>query len=218
MRSNGSAGPRWTSWDLQASVLRSLTARSVVSLSTKFHLTGFGYHFNSMTSSPDKLNVTFQTIFRGTLKPTTMAMLQSFVPPLRLIVSCRTPTVPYRGSNANNAIPSQPEQKMQRDKKFADAKAVMRQIGARLVQERKLALSKGASEDDAEEGLECGKDLLSLLVKASNMSDPEAASMSDEDVQDRESASHSPFTYGVRRAQHIFSFPHRIRHFHPRWP
>ena len=78
---------------------------------------------------------------------------------------------------------------MQRDKKFADARTVMKRIGARLVQERKLALSEGISEADVEEGREYGKDLLSLLVKA-NMTDPEASSMSDEDVQDRESTSH----------------------------
>lgn len=167
-----------------------------------FHFTGFGYHFNSMTSSSDELNLAFQTIFRGALKPTIMTMLQGFVPPLRFIVSCRTPTVPYRGLNAENLGPRnrgnvihlQLEQKMQRDKKFADARTVMRRIGARLVQERKLALSNGASEDDAGEDREYGKDLLSLLVKANNMSDPEAASMSDEDVQDRESASHSHLT------------------------
>jgi len=79
---------------------------------------------------------------------------------------------------------------MQRDKKFADARTVMKRIGARLVQERKLALSKRVSENDAEEGREYGKDLLSLLVKA-NMTDPEVSSMSDEDVQDRESIPHS---------------------------
>jgi hypothetical protein len=66
----------------------------------------------------------------------------------------------------------------------------MKQIGARLVQERKLALSEGVSAGDVGEGREYGKDLLSLLVKA-NMTDPEASSMSDEDVQDRESPSHS---------------------------
>ena len=166
-----------------------------------------------MTSSPDKLNLTFQTIFRGDLKPTTMAMLQSFVPPLRFIVSCRTPTVPYRGLNADNVIHPQPEQKMERDKKFADARTVMRRLGARLVQERKLALSKGASEDDAGEGQEYGKDLLSLLVKANNMSDPEAASMSDEDVQDRESTSHShlvpvPHPRTAVVALNTFFYPH----------
>ena len=74
---------------------------------------------------------------------------------------------------------------MHRDKKFADARTVMKRIGARLVQERKLALSGGVSEDDTEKGREYGKDLLSLLVKA-NMTNPEASSMSDEDVQDRE--------------------------------
>lgn len=77
-------------------------------------------------------------------------------------------------------------QKMQRDKKFADARNVMKRIGARLVQERKLAFLGGVPDDDTEKGLEYGKDLLSLLVKA-NMTDPEASSMSDEDVQDRES-------------------------------
>lgn len=51
-------------------------------------LLGFGYHFNSMTSSSNELNLAFQTIFRGALKPTIMAMLQSFIPPLRVIVSC----------------------------------------------------------------------------------------------------------------------------------
>jgi hypothetical protein len=66
----------------------------------------------------------------------------------------------------------------------------MKRIGARLVQERKLALSEGVSAGDVGEGREYGKDLLSLLVKA-NMTDPEASSMSDEDVQDRESPSHS---------------------------
>lgn len=50
-------------------------------------LAGFGYNFNSMTSSSDELNIAFQTIFRGALKPTIMAMLQSFIPPLRFIVS-----------------------------------------------------------------------------------------------------------------------------------
>jgi len=174
-----------------------------------------------MTSSSDELNLAFQTIFRGALKPTIMAMLQSFVPPLRFIVSCRTPTVPYRGLSAENLGPRnrgnvihlQPEQKTERDKKFADARAVMRRIGAQLVQERKLALSKGASEDDAGEGLEYGKDLLSLLVKANNMSDPEAASMSDEDVQDRESTSHShlvpvPHSHTAAVALNTFFHPH----------
>ena len=75
---------------------------------------------------------------------------------------------------------------MQRDKKFADARAVMKRIGARLVRERQLALSEGGSEDGVEKGRGYGRDLLSLLVKA-NMTDPEASSMSDEDVQDRES-------------------------------
>ena len=74
---------------------------------------------------------------------------------------------------------------MQRDKKFADARTVMKRIGARLVRERRLALS----EDGAETGPEYGKDLLSLLVKA-NMTNPEASSMSDEDVQDRGSKPH----------------------------
>ena len=63
----------------------------------------------------------------------------------------------------------------------------MKRIGAQLVQERMLALSGDVSANDAEKGPEYGKDLLSLLVKA-NMTDPEATSMSDEDVQDRESA------------------------------
>lgn len=76
-------------------------------------------------------------------------------------------------------------QKLQRDKKFADARAVMKRIGARLVRERKLALSGGTSEQDVENGREHVKDLLGLLVKA-NMTDPEGSSMSDEDVQDRE--------------------------------
>lgn len=66
----------------------------------------------------------------------------------------------------------------------------MKRIGAQLVRERKLALSGGASKDDVEEGREYGKDLLSLLVKA-NMADPETSSMSDEDLQDRESTPHS---------------------------
>jgi hypothetical protein len=65
----------------------------------------------------------------------------------------------------------------------------MKRIGARLVRERRLALSEGVSEDDTEKGREYGKDLLSLLVKA-NTSDPEASSMSDEDVQDREPTTH----------------------------
>lgn len=78
-------------------------------------------------------------------------------------------------------------QKMQRDKKFADARADMKRIGARLVQERKLALSEGGPGDDVEKGREHSRDLLSLLVKA-NMADPETSSMSDEDVQDRKSA------------------------------
>jgi len=101
----------------------------------------------------------------------------------------------------------------------------MRRIGARLVQERKLALSKGASEDDAGEGREYGKDLLSLLVKANNMADPAAASMSDEDVQDRKSTytsfpprPSSQFTPGGRRAQRVFSSPYRNRHFYRRRP
>ena len=64
----------------------------------------------------------------------------------------------------------------------------MKRIGAQLVQERRLALSEGVLEDDAEKGQEYGKDLLSLLVKA-NMAGPEASSMSDEDVQDRRSTS-----------------------------
>lgn len=66
---------------------------------------------------------------------------------------------------------------MRRDKKFADARAVMKRIGGNLVQERKRALSEGTDG-------EIGKDLLSLLVKA-NMTDPDGSSMSDEDVQDR---------------------------------
>jgi hypothetical protein len=74
---------------------------------------------------------------------------------------------------------------MQRDKKFADARAVMKRIGARLVRERKLALAEGDSKDDTGNARESAKDLLSLLVKA-NMTDPEGSSMSDEDVQDRE--------------------------------
>lgn len=57
----------------------------------------------------------------------------------------------------------------------------MGRIGARLVRERRLALSEGNSE--------YGKDLLSLLVKA-NTTDPEASSMSDQDVQDRGSKPH----------------------------
>ena len=61
----------------------------------------------------------------------------------------------------------------------------MKRIGARLVRERRLALS----EDGAEKGPEYGKDLLSLLVKA-NMTDPGASSMSDEDIQDRGSKPH----------------------------
>ena len=99
----------------------------------------------------------------------------------------------------------------------------MKRIGARLVQERKLALSEGASEDDTEGGREYGKDLLSLLVKA-NMTDPEASSMSDEDVQDREFLSHSDlvlvpyFTYDGHRAHTFLSSPYRNRHFHCRRP
>ena len=83
-------------------------------------------------------------------------------------------------------------QKMQRDKKFADARTVMKRIGAALVQERKLALSKGVAEDGTENGQELGNDLLSLLVKA-NVAD-QGSSMSDEDVQDRESTSHTRST------------------------
>lgn len=71
-------------------------------------------------------------------------------------------------------------QRMQRDKKFADARSVMKRIGAQLVQERKLALSEG----DVENAGGSGKDLLSLLVKA-NTTDPEGSSLSDDDVQDR---------------------------------
>ena len=81
---------------------------------------------------------------------------------------------------------------MQRDKKFADARTVMKRIGAALVRERKLALSKWVAEDGTKDGQEPGKDLLSLLVKA-NMAD-QGSSMSDEDVQDREFASHAHFT------------------------
>ncbi|KAF9644420.1 cytochrome P450 [Thelephora ganbajun] len=146
-------------------------------------LAGFGYHFNSMTSSSDELNVAFQTIFRGALKPTIMAMLQSFISPLRVI-------------------------KMQRDKKFADARTVMKRIGARLVQERKLALSEGTSEDDVEKDREYGKDLLSLLVKA-NMTDPEGSSMSDEDVQDQIAtfivAGHETSSAGIAWCLHCLS-------------
>lgn len=65
----------------------------------------------------------------------------------------------------------------------------MKRIGARLVRERQLALLEGIPGDDAENGREYGKDLLSLLVRA-NMTDPEGSSMSDEDVQDRKSAPH----------------------------
>ena len=55
-----------------------------------------------MTSSSDELNIAFQTIFRGDLKPTGMAMLQSFITPLRVIVSCRAPTTPHLGLSAEN--------------------------------------------------------------------------------------------------------------------
>jgi len=112
-----------------------------------------------------------------------MAMLQSFVPPLRVI-------------------------KMQRDKKFADARAVMKRIGARLVQERKLVFSQGVSEDDVEKGQEHCKDLLSLLVKA-NMTDPEGSSMSDEDVQDQIAtfivAGHETSSAGIAWCLHCLS-------------
>lgn len=145
-------------------------------------LAGFGYHFNSMTSSSDELNLAFQTIFRGALKPTIMAMLQSFVPPLRII-------------------------KMQRDKKFADARTVMKRIGAALVRERKLALSKGVAEDGTKDGQEPGKDLLSLLVKA-NMAD-QGSSMSDEDVQDQIAtfivAGHETSSAGIAWCLHCLS-------------
>lgn len=99
----------------------------------------------------------------------------------------------------------------------------MKRIGARLVQERKLALSRGVSENDAEEGREYGKDLLSLLVKA-NMTDPEVSSMSDEDVQDRESIPHSdlaPAPHSRTTAitpNTFFSFPHRNCYFYRRRP
>lgn len=86
--------------------------------------------------------------------------------------------------------PQLTNQRMQRDKKFSDARAVMKRIGAQLVRERKLALSGGGSKGDFERVRESGKDLLSLLVKA-NMTDPEGSSMSDEDVQDRESPRYS---------------------------
>ena len=104
---------------------------------------------------------------------------------------------------------------MQRDKKFADARAVMKRIGARLVRERRLALSEGIPEDDAGKGLEYGKDLLSLLVKA-NTADPEASSMSDEDVQDRASTSHH--TLSVLHSRIHPPSPYRNRHLYCRRP
>lgn len=65
----------------------------------------------------------------------------------------------------------------------------MKRVGARLVRERKIALSGIASEGDVEERRECDKDLLSMLVKA-NMADLEVPSMSDEEIQDREFTPH----------------------------
>ena len=104
---------------------------------------------------------------------------------------------------------------MRRDKKFADARAVMKRIGGSLVQERKRALSEGTDG-------EIGKDLLSLLVKA-NMTDPDGSSMSDEDVQDRKP---SP-GFGARPSltdaprpphRHVSLFPCRNRNFYRGWP
>jgi hypothetical protein len=94
---------------------------------------------------------------------------------------------------------------MQRDKKFADARGVMKRIGAQLVRERKLVLSEGSSKGDVESAGESGKDLLSLLVKA-NMTDSEGISMSDEDVQDRESteSSHPKFISNDHLAHTLF--------------
>jgi hypothetical protein len=115
----------------------------------------------------------------------------------------------------------QPVQKMRRDKKFADARSVMKRIGGQLVQERKLALSEGTSEDVEMRG-EIGKDLLSLLVKA-NMTDTGGSSMSDEDVQDRKPSpnfeARPPLADAPRPShRHIFSSPCRNRNLYCRWP
>ena len=98
----------------------------------------------------------------------------------------------WRLITCHHTFGPQPVQKMRRDKKFADARAVMKRIGGRLVQERKLALSEG-------------KDLLSLLVKA-NMAGPELSSMSDEDVQDRKSSLNSGALTNACRPSHHYLF------------
>lgn len=106
-----------------------------------------------------------------------------------------------------------PIQKMQRDNKFADARAVMKRIGGQLVQERKLAFSEGDSGNSPQSG----KDLLSLLVKA-NMNDSEGSSMSDEDVQDRESTPLYPNFLRAITSPTLYLPPSRNRYLYRRWP
>ncbi|KDQ54054.1 hypothetical protein JAAARDRAFT_160991 [Jaapia argillacea MUCL 33604] len=130
-------------------------------------LAGFNYKFNSLSAhlKPTELSKAFGTIFEKGQQMSLLALLQAFIPPLRLI-----PT--------------------QRDWSMKKARKTMDRIGRELLAEKKAAIATSIAAERGENKVTevgknsvQGKDLLSLLVRANMATDlKDSQRLSDEDV------------------------------------
>ncbi|KDQ54074.1 hypothetical protein JAAARDRAFT_38679 [Jaapia argillacea MUCL 33604] len=130
-------------------------------------LAGFNYKFNSLSThlKPTELSKAFGTILEKGQQLSLMALLQAFIPPLRII-----PT--------------------QRDRRRNKARKTMDRIGRELLAEKKAAITTSIAAERGETKISevgkksvQGKDLLSLLVRANMATDlKDSQRLSDEDV------------------------------------
>ncbi|CAE6529926.1 unnamed protein product [Rhizoctonia solani] len=115
---------------------------------------GFDYHFNALEGNDeDELSKAFNKAFESGQNFNTLAILRAFIPIFRLI-----PDELSRGRAASMAT--------------------MRQIGMKLISDKKAVLE----HDNKTGSTSHGRDLLTLLIKSNMASENEAHKMSDDEV------------------------------------
>ncbi|KAJ8463981.1 hypothetical protein ONZ45_g17392 [Pleurotus djamor] len=117
---------------------------------------GFNYKFDALIGERNELNQAFSTVFHANTQFEVFPLLQSLIPPLRLI-------------------------KTSRDRASQAARDSMARIGRQLLASAKSAVVQ-AEKDNVDAGLQ-SRNLLSLLVKANTAADlADHQRLSDEDV------------------------------------
>ncbi|KAI0701859.1 cytochrome P450 [Cytidiella melzeri] len=123
-------------------------------------IAGFNYNFDALNPQEGRreLNDAFNTISISMHTPRLMAILQAFIPFLRVF-------------------------KTEGEKKLAEAQKIMRRIGLQLVAEKKASVIAESEQGNIEKKKLLGRDMLTLLVKANMASDiPDSQRLDDDEV------------------------------------